>query len=825
MKKNLVIILGGVVTVLLIVLFACLLYPTFNPVQSVDVSGVIQEEEIGLRPNPKKKILYVDSYHEGYPWSDGITKGIRTILNARETVELHIERMDTKRNTAEEYIKAAALKVKRTIEDWNPDVVIASDDNASKYLITPYYINRQRPFVFCGLNGDFSTYGFPAENVTGMLEISLMAQLRDSLAKYARGGRTGYLAPDTYTDRQAFEQNRKVSQINFTEVVFVKTYEEWQDEYLRLQSAVDTLIIPNHVGITGFDLDHARQFTRQQTAIPTGSIMKLMSSLALITYAKVPEEQGEWAATRALQILDGARPADIAVTYNKKAKIYLNYQLAENLALHFDQDLIGMSSDITTKQHDDHGGIDGKSNQERTLNILTHEIPVMGEPTLIHAGQYEDLTGIRVNVHLVPFSKLFQEAVQGLKTSKYDIVFYGSLWIADMYTFLEPVPDSLLNLEHFTDILPHYKFLAKWGDTTYQVNIDGDRHYLQYRKDLLTDPRYREEFQETFGRPLEVPKTWKELEEIAGFFHGRTLENGKVIYGIAEITNKDDLLFSQFLKRAASYAKHPDIRDGFYFELESMKPLINTPGFVEALQDFVNIQKYYPKGGDRFQLSDVIVSFGSGEVVFSDCWDDSFIQAMEKNSGISDKVGTALSPGSRKVWNRKAGKWDWFPGGNQVPYFAWGWTSAVSKTSPNKQAAFDYLGFFSNNDNHFTDLLVGRYGVNPYRKADLNTSFWVERAGWPKSVATSYVDTLKNMKESDNWLVDLRIYKSRQYMNALAIGVYRALTGRDTPQKALDEVARRWELITESVGRDKQRAAYMQLVDFENQKNKSELAK
>ncbi len=51
--------------------------------------------------NAKKKILYIDSYHEGYPWSAGIQEGLEKILtasNIKERIELKVIRMDTKRN-------------------------------------------------------------------------------------------------------------------------------------------------------------------------------------------------------------------------------------------------------------------------------------------------------------------------------------------------------------------------------------------------------------------------------------------------------------------------------------------------------------------------------------------------------------------------------------------------------------------------------------------------------------------------------------------------------------------------------------------------------
>lgn len=40
--------------------------------------------------------------------------------------------MDTKLNNAEAFKRQAA---KRIIDEWTPDVVVSSDDNATKYLI------------------------------------------------------------------------------------------------------------------------------------------------------------------------------------------------------------------------------------------------------------------------------------------------------------------------------------------------------------------------------------------------------------------------------------------------------------------------------------------------------------------------------------------------------------------------------------------------------------------------------------------------------------------------------------------------------------------
>src|SRR3990172_12128564 len=56
-----------------------------------------------------------------------------------------------------------------------------------------------------------------------------------------------------------------------------------------------------------------------------------------------------------------------------------------------------------------YASIDQKDYSGRTLKIITHAVPVMGEPTVLHAKQFQDLTGAKVEVVNVPFGDLFQK--------------------------------------------------------------------------------------------------------------------------------------------------------------------------------------------------------------------------------------------------------------------------------------------------------------------------------------------------------------------------------------------------------------------------------
>lgn len=277
-----------------------------------------------------KKILYVNSYHPGYEGSDPITEGIQSVLGKHE-VDLKIIYMDTKNNPSNEFSEAAALKAKAAIEEFKPDVVIASDDNASKYLIVPYYKEADLPFVFCGVNWDASAYGFPYKNVTGMIEVALVSEILKHLNKYAKGKRIGFIAGDTLSERKNLEYYIKRFDINFEKIYLAKTFEEWKQSYLKLQDEVDMALMTSHVGIAGWNDREARDFAENHAKIPVGTEHRWSMPFALVGVAKDFNEMGVWSAHAALKILDGVPPSKIPVTANKKGQLLFNARMADRL--------------------------------------------------------------------------------------------------------------------------------------------------------------------------------------------------------------------------------------------------------------------------------------------------------------------------------------------------------------------------------------------------------------------------------------------------------------------------------------------------------------
>lgn len=300
------------------------------------------------------KVLLVNSYHFNFPWTNGITCSIaalfkvplsqegRALNGPDRLVNLKIIYMDTKRNTDEAFVRTAALNAKEAIEQWQPDLIISSDDNAAKYLVVPYYKDTDIPVVFCGVNWSAAEYGFSDSNVTGMIEVQLVEQILGSIRKYAKGDRVAFLKGDDSSARKEawfFEEHLGIE----LDKRFVASFALWKEQYLLLQEEADMILIGNSAALEDWDDREAQQLVAEHTVVPSGNWDLWMAPYALVTFATKPEEQGEWSAEKALQILQGASPGSIEFAYNKVARVYLNMKLARKLGITFPMPLVNQA--------------------------------------------------------------------------------------------------------------------------------------------------------------------------------------------------------------------------------------------------------------------------------------------------------------------------------------------------------------------------------------------------------------------------------------------------------------------------------------------------
>jgi ABC-type uncharacterized transport system substrate-binding protein len=273
------------------------------------------------------RCLFVSSYHQGYAWSDGVQRGIEAVLKGR--CELRQFDMDTKRHKTQADKEAAARRARALIEQWHPQVVIAADDNAARYLIAPYFRDAAIPFVFCGVNWSVAEYGFPYRNVTGMIEVApVRPMIREAQMLTGNGDRFFYLGADTATEHKNLARFRKVAEALHLSVEYhlVSSLDEWVMAYRQAQDH-PYLVIGSHAGITDWDFAAAKQAIVGHTRRLSVTSHEWMMPVSMLGFTKIPEEQGHWAAEAALAILDGLKPSEIPIIANQRWDLWMNMSL------------------------------------------------------------------------------------------------------------------------------------------------------------------------------------------------------------------------------------------------------------------------------------------------------------------------------------------------------------------------------------------------------------------------------------------------------------------------------------------------------------------
>ncbi len=277
---------------------------------------------------------YVSSYHRGYSWSDDVERGLRKALEGQcDIVQFD---MDSKRNKDERYKTAKALEIVRQLNELNPDILIAADDNAVKYLVVPYFRDADLPVVFCGVNWTIEEYGFPFRNVTGMVEVAPLRPMLHWASKLSGDGRRAlFIGADTLSERKNLQWTEKIAaELGITiDAALVSDMQQWQEAILNSDSAADFIILGNNAGIDDWDSEQAISYTKKMTNRLTVTSHDWMLPYAMLGFVKIPEEQGAWAGKTARAILQGLDVSRIPIITNSSWELYENPALVSAAGL------------------------------------------------------------------------------------------------------------------------------------------------------------------------------------------------------------------------------------------------------------------------------------------------------------------------------------------------------------------------------------------------------------------------------------------------------------------------------------------------------------
>jgi multiple sugar transport system substrate-binding protein len=354
---------------------------------------------------------------------------------------------------------------------------------------------------------------------------------------------------------------------------------------------------------------------------------------------------------------------------------------------------------------------------------------------------------------------------------------------------------------------------------------------LYYRRDVLGDPGNQAAFKEAVGYDLPVPpRTWQQVLDIARFFSGkdwdpndRQADSGMVLH---LKPGEQGFYHFQSLSAAFAVAPGPTVdrnHNVYWFDPHDMRPLVNEPGHVAALELLQQLNATGPADQIGWRLPQAWEYFLRGKAVFTFSWGDlGALCQDEARSLVKGKCASAMLPGSTRYWDREGGAWVEPPEPNRVGNTTGGsWHGVLLAGAENQEAAYSFLSLMSIRPFSLWAVQHGWTGINPgFRfqmlppEGQASLADYI-KAGWDRADVEDYLGAFQATFTAPTMLPYLRIQGTAEYWSALDRELAAALGGRKTAKQALDEAAAAWDGITDRLGREQQRDAHQKAIGYD----------
>ncbi len=420
---------------------------------------------------------------------------------------------------------------------------------------------------------------------------------------------------------------------------------------------------------------------------------------------------------------------------------------------------------------------------------------------VLHSGHFEipwrdraerikDLFGINLEVVGITVTELYDKQMLELSTGTgaYDLLMFNPGWMGDYVDFLLPLDEYMDKWDPDWDDI-HSGF-QEWENTyggkRYSLTLDGDIIMMYYRKDLFENPKEKTAFKAKYGYELAPPKTWDQLLDIGEFFRRDTDGDGKIdFWGYADQAKRGRSFYWYLLRYIAYSSPDPQL-----FDPETMEPLINSPEAINALENYQKAIDLAPPGVLGWEWDELYSAFMKGNLAMSIHWPDEGKRHVELETAVPGaQMGYVLPPGVEKDGKLY-----------QRSMTFGGWILGVAKDSKNPEAAYMVLWYMLGPETSLELVLDPGTGQDLFRISHFESG--VTKVICPEDYLKTYNEAIAAL------FPELRIPGGFEYYDALDLGVQEAIAGKKTAKEALDGVAKRWDEITNRLGRKEQLVKY-----------------
>ena len=429
---------------------------------------------------------------------------------------------------------------------------------------------------------------------------------------------------------------------------------------------------------------------------------------------------------------------------------------------------------------------------------------------------WEEYTGAKINwidLAQADYNARLQQSI-ATGTVDFDIIEMGAPFEGDTASkgLLSEMPDWVRAQIDMDDYVGYLQApVGTWSGKTYRVSIDGDCHTFAYRKDYFADAAISAATGLT-----DAPATWQQVAAMTKAIKGQKdpLTGGDAFGYLDPLKGWGGFGFYFLESRATAYAKHPDNK-AWLFDPDTMKPYVNNPAFVRAIQDVMDAMAFQP--ADQINADPGTTAFSqflAGTGAALSWWGDVGSNAKTSDSSVvGDVTGFSILPGSDDVWNNVTGAWETLASGpNYAPnmaYIGWGVyvMSTVDGDEKKKKAAWSAAAHLGGKD---IALWMAAYpsGFQPYRNSQFNYDEW-EAAGYDRGFIEDYLRSNRDSYNHPNAAIEPRIPGIFQYYSIAEDELAKGFSGQyASAQETADAIAAAWEKITDQIGRDSQIALY-----------------
>ena len=301
--------------------------------------GILLEPFVAVSAE-KKTVLYLNSYHDGYQWSDAILEGVRSKLNKSVyKIDLQVEYMDAKKYNIKPVIEELRLLYLQKFSLKKFDVVIVSDDDAFHFALKYRDdIFPGVPIVFCGVN-NLSKDDAEAGNLTGVVENFDLAGTVEVALKLHPKKKRMVVVGDESTTGNAIKSQIEALVPNYEKRLKVDYWiqldlQEVQRRVTNLPEDTFLFFIPYYqiIGNKFYTAEEVMEAIYAHSSVPLYTAWEfLLGSGAVGGSLLSGYEHGQQAASMALTILGGVNVENIPIGYKPNSVYRFDYQVMQRL--------------------------------------------------------------------------------------------------------------------------------------------------------------------------------------------------------------------------------------------------------------------------------------------------------------------------------------------------------------------------------------------------------------------------------------------------------------------------------------------------------------